>query len=126
MRAPTSLKQTLLAPLQLLKADAIAEDLLALFVGQAFDEGVGEVEHLLDEGGGALTIVLSPSSIAKFAALITAEVQARAMAAATATKRTQISRPSTSEIQTSTVRCTQSSGSEKLPRHSIAARFHDG
>ena len=42
---------------------------------------VGTV-NLIDEGGGALTIVLSPSSIAKFAGLITSEVQARARAQA--------------------------------------------
>ena len=42
---------------------------------------VGTV-NLLDEQGGALTIVLSPPSIAKFASLISAEVQARARAQA--------------------------------------------
>ena len=45
------------------------------------DTLVGTV-NLIDEGGGALTIVLSPTSIAKFAGLIAAEVQARARAQA--------------------------------------------
>ena len=38
---------------------------------------VGTVD-LLDEQGGALTIVLSPATIVKFAQLVQAEVQARA------------------------------------------------
>ena len=42
---------------------------------------VGTV-NLIDDGGGALTIVLSPTSITKFASLIAAEVQARARAQA--------------------------------------------
>lgn len=45
------------------------------------DTLVGTV-NLIDEGGGALTIVLSPTSIAKFASLISSEVQARARAQA--------------------------------------------
>lgn len=45
------------------------------------DTLVGTV-NLLDEQGGALTIVLSPASIAKFASLIAFEVQARARAQA--------------------------------------------
>ena len=45
------------------------------------DTLVGTV-NLLDEQGGALTIVLSPTSIAKFASLISFEVQARARAQA--------------------------------------------
>ena len=40
------------------------------------------VVNLIDEGGGALSITLSPSTIAKFGALVKYEVQKRAQAQA--------------------------------------------
>lgn len=62
------------------------------------DTLVGTV-NLIDEGGGALTIVLSPTSIAKFAALISAEVQARARSQANEVPQAMVDANAELEIQ---------------------------
>ena len=59
---------------------------------------VGTV-NLLDEQGGALTIVLSPTSISKFASLITAEIQARARAQANEVPQAMLDAHAELEIQ---------------------------
>ena len=62
------------------------------------DTLVGTV-NLIDEGGGALTIVLSPASIAKFASLITSEVQARARSQANEVPQAMLDANAELEIQ---------------------------
>lgn len=58
------------------------------------------VVNLVDEGGGALSITLSPSSISKFAGLVSAEVQARARAQANEVPQAFTDATAELEIQT--------------------------